>query len=36
MKNYMKNTAKMLGVELGEVFSIKHDKGVYNCYFRFT
>lgn len=36
MKNYMKNTAKMLGVELGEVFSIKYDEGVYNCYFRFT
>lgn len=36
MKNYMKNTAKILGVELGEVFSIKHDEGVYNCYFRFT
>ena len=36
MKNYMKNTAKMLGVELGEVFSIKHDEDVYNYYFRFT
>ena len=36
MKNYMKNTAKMLGVGLGEVFSIKYDEGVYNCYFRFT
>lgn len=36
MKNYMKNTARTLGVELGEVFSIKHDEGVYNCYFRFT
>ena len=36
MKNYMKNTAKMLVVGLGEVFSIKYDEGVYNCYFRFT
>lgn len=36
MKNYMKNTAKMLGVGLGEVFSIKYNEGVYNCYFRFT
>ena len=36
MKNYMKNIAKMLGVGLGEVFSIKYDEGVYNCYFRFT
>lgn len=26
----------MLGVGLGEVFSIKYDEGVYNCYFRFT
>lgn len=32
----MKNTAKMLGVELGEVFLIKCNEGIHNYYFRFT
>lgn len=36
MTNHIAKVAKMLGVGLGEVFSIKYDKGVYNCYFRFT
>lgn len=32
----MNNTAKMLGVELGEVFLIKCNEGIHNYYFRFT
>ena len=32
----MAEVAKIFGVGLGEVFSIKYDEGVYNCYFRFT
>ena len=36
MANHMTEVAKMLGVGLGEVFSIKYDEGLYNYYFRFT
>lgn len=36
MNKYMENIAKILGVELGEIFSIKHEGVVYNSRFTLT